>query len=78
MESLINLRADLVLFCGQQMDVAGRIKLSDAKAFFDSKRYTEWKKSKDHEARVQAAIVERLNGVIEAIGALAKGMGKAR
>lgn len=61
-----------MLFCNQPLDVAGRITQSDAKNFFDSKRYMEFKKLRDHEYRAQAAVIDRLNGVIEAIGALAK------
>ncbi|WP_313453285.1 hypothetical protein [Stutzerimonas nitrititolerans] len=75
MESLINLRTDLVLFCNQPLDVAGRVTQSDAKNFFDSKRYADWKKLKDHEYRMQSAMIDRLNGVIESIGALAKRRG---
>lgn len=61
-----------MLFSGQPFDVAGRMRLSDAKNFFDCKRYTDWKKWREHEHRVQSAVVDRLNGVIESISALGK------
>lgn len=73
MESLINLRADLALFCGQPLDVAGRMTQSDAKNFFDSKPFADWKKAREHQHKVDAAMISRLDAIIGGLSALAKG-----
>lgn len=47
---------------------------SDAKRFCDSKAFADWRGAREAESKVQAAVVDRLNGVIRAVGALAKSM----
>lgn len=66
------MRADLALFCNQPIDVAGRTKRSDAKNFFDSKSFADWKKDREHHSKVQAAIIDHLGAVIDGLGAIAK------
>lgn len=54
--------------------------VSDAIDFIDGKSLSDWKKAKEAEYKVQAAIGERLNGVIRACGVIVKaisGLGKA-
>lgn len=45
---------------------------SEAQAFFDGKSYTDWRKGRDSEIKLQVGIAERLNGVIRACGAIVK------
>jgi len=40
--------------------------------FFDGKAFADWKKGKESELKLQAAIVNRLNDVIRASGIVAK------
>ncbi|SET43836.1 hypothetical protein SAMN05216326_1276 [Nitrosomonas marina] len=47
-----------------------------AEDFFKSKSFEDWKKSRESEAKVQAEIISRLNGVIRSIGVLAKSLPK--
>ena len=68
----MSLRADLVLSCNQPLDVAGRITLSDARNFFSGKSFETWKKTRDLEAKLQLAIIGRLDVVIEGLNVLAK------
>lgn len=54
--------------------------LSDTNQFFEGRSYEMWKKSKEAEIKVQAAIGDRLNGVIRASGVIVKAiseLGKA-
>lgn len=75
MESLVRTKADLALFCNQPLDVAGRTKGSDAKNFFDSKSFADWKKERERQCKVDAAIIEHLAAVIDGLGAIAKSRG---
>ena len=45
---------------------------SDAGDFFDGKAYADWRKSREQELKLQAAIGDRLNGVIRACGSIVK------
>ncbi|MCO7216879.1 hypothetical protein [Halomonas sp. OfavH-34-E] len=45
---------------------------SEAEAFFEGKAYAEWRKGKEQELKLQAAVNDRLNGVIRACGAIVK------
>jgi hypothetical protein len=49
-----------------------QMKLSDVTAFFGSKAFASWKKNKEQETKLQLAMLDRLNGVITAIGNLGK------
>lgn len=49
---------------------------SDAKRFCDSKAFADWRGAREAESKVQAAIVDRLNGVIRAVGSLSKSMSR--
>lgn len=46
--------------------------LSEATAFFEGKAYADWRKAKEQELKLQAALGDRLNGVIKACGAIVK------
>ncbi|MCZ0926451.1 hypothetical protein L0636_00930 [Halomonas janggokensis] len=45
---------------------------SEADAFFEGKAHAEWRKGKEQELKLQAAVNDRLNGVIRACGAIVK------
>ncbi|MGP8289022.1 hypothetical protein ACT3OH_01985 [Vreelandella zhanjiangensis] len=45
---------------------------SEAEAFFEGKAHAEWRKGKEQELKLQAAVNDRLNGVIRACGAIVK------
>lgn len=66
------MRADLVLFCGQPLDVAGRVTQSDARNFFNSKSFENWKKTRDNESKLLMAVNSRLDVVIDGLNNLAK------
>lgn len=72
MESLVSLRADLALFCNQPLDVAGRVTQSDARNFFDSQSFANWKKAREHQHKVDAAMLSRLDALIKGLSAIGK------
>lgn len=45
---------------------------SIVREFFEGKPFTDWRKSREQELKLQAAIVDRVNGVIRACGTIAK------
>lgn len=45
---------------------------SDAHAFFASRAFRDWQKRQDAALQLQVAQIERLNGLIRAIGVLIK------
>ncbi|MCY1426218.1 hypothetical protein D9M71_420340 [compost metagenome] len=45
---------------------------SDVADFFDGKAYADWRRGREQEFKVQAAIGERLNSVIRACGVIVK------
>lgn len=47
---------------------------SDVKDFFESATFSDWKKVKEAEMKLQVAGINRLNDVIRAIGSLGKSL----
>ncbi len=73
-ENLTELQATLSLYSSTSLPEAMTISASDAKRFCDSRAFSDWRASREGESKLQVAIVDRLNGVIRSIGALAKTM----
>jgi len=46
--------------------------------FFESKPFSDWKKSRESENKIQVAIIDRLNGVIRSFGVFAKAIAGRR
>lgn len=49
---------------------------SDVSDFFGGKAYSDWRRGREQEFKVQAAIVDRINGVIKACGSIVKAVGQ--
>lgn len=43
-----------------------------AEQFFESKSFSDWKKSRESELKAQVSVINRLNDVIRAVGIVAK------
>lgn len=71
---MLNLAATLCLYTATSLPDALSLPVSYGESFFDCKAFGDWKKSRDAEAKNQAAIVDRLNTVIRAVGNVAKAM----
>lgn len=52
--------------------------VSTASAFLSSKTFDDWKKGREAEMKMQAAMIDRLNGVIRACNLVAKTVAKSR
>jgi hypothetical protein len=48
------------------------MRMSDVSAFFDSKAFAGWKKVREQETKLQLAVIDRLDGVIRSLHAVAK------
>lgn len=62
----------LALYSPTPLPDALGMTLSDADAFFEGKPFADWRKGREQELKLQAAVCDRLNGVIKACGAIVK------
>lgn len=46
--------------------------------FFDSKSFDDWKTTRESELKIQSAVIDRLNSVIQACGIVAKTIARKR
>ena len=76
LESLIEHRSELISYCSQPLDVANHATLSDAAEYLGSKAFDGWKKLRDHDTKLQMAIIERLDVVVKAQNATIKAIGQ--
>jgi len=53
-----------------------RLTSNQASHFFESKAFTDFRKHRDAEMKIQVAVVNRLNDVVKSVGILAKMMSK--
>lgn len=74
----MSLAANLSLYANTPLPDAMAMKASDANKFFESKPFDEWRKGRESELKMQAAIVGRLNDVIRACGIVAKTVARSR
>lgn len=72
MENQRYLAHSLTLYSSTSLPEALRMTYSEADAFFEGKAHAEWRKGKEQELKLQAAVNDRLNGVIRACGAIVK------
>jgi hypothetical protein len=63
---------ELLLYCNQQRDTAIEFPVSEVNELFDSETFSDWKKFRDQDIKVQIAHLQRLDGVIKAINGLTK------
>ena len=77
-DDLMGLASALTLHGGTPLPQALALPVSVAKRFFDSKTFDDWRRGREHEAKVQIAVVNRLNDVIRSLGVVAKTVSRAR
>ncbi|SFL23710.1 hypothetical protein SAMN05216302_10463 [Nitrosomonas aestuarii] len=68
----MSMAVSLSLYSHTSLRDAMDLQPSVVKCFFDSKPFDEWKKGKSNEIKTQGEIINRLNSVISAIGAIAR------
>lgn len=71
-DSLAELAASLSLYANTPLTDALSLPASVARRFFDGNTFEGWRKGREAESKMQAAIVSRLNDVIRACGIVAK------
>ncbi|HEY4529170.1 MAG TPA: hypothetical protein VIG97_02390 [Luteimonas sp.] len=76
-ENLTELQATLSLYSSTSLPEAMTLSASDARRFCESKAFADWRSTREGESKLQAAIVDRLNGVIRSVGNLAKMLRRA-
>lgn len=64
--------ATLFLNFGIDYGKALLMRRSDVTSIFESKAFSDWKKSREAQQKIDAAVLERLDGVIRAIASLGK------
>jgi len=77
-ENLMSLASNLTIYSSTSLNDALQMRPSVARDFFGSKPFDDWKKGKESEMKMQAAIVGRLNEVIRGIATLAKNSQRGR
>lgn len=77
-ENLTDMASSLSLYSATSLNDALDLPASVVKKFFDGKPFEDWKKGRDSELKIQAAIVDRLNSVIRACGVVAKTVARTR
>ena len=77
-DSLVDLASSLSLYANTPLPDAMSMKVSMARKFFDGKTFEDWRKGRESELKMQAAIVNRLNDVIRACGIVAKTVSRTR
>jgi hypothetical protein len=75
LRSLENLRecaSNLFLNFDTDFDKALQMCRSDIKQIFESKQFSDWKRSREAQGKMDLAICDRLDNVVRAIGNLGK------
>lgn len=72
----MTLASSLALYSPTSLNQSLAMQPSMVRRFFEGKPFDEWKKGRESELKTQAAIVNRLNDVIRAVGVVAKTIGK--
>lgn len=74
LENHRELASSLFLNFGIAFDQALKMKRSEISTIFESKAFREWKQSREASHKIDAAVVERLDILIRAIGSLGKAL----
>lgn len=72
----MGLASSLTLHSSTSLGDAMQMQPSTVRKFFEGKAFEDWKKARESELKTQAAIVDRLNGVIRACVIVAKTVAK--
>ena len=73
-ESLRELAYSISLYSNTSLRDALELEIEFAQQFFDSKSFQDRRKNSESELKIQVAVLDRLDGVIKAIGGLGKAM----
>ncbi len=68
--------ASLFLNFGIDYSKAQSMRRSDVQAIFESKAFSDWRKSQEANQKTQAAVIERLDLVIKSVSGLGKALSR--
>lgn len=74
----MSLASSLTLYSSTSLAEAMQMQPSVVRKFFEGKPFNDWKKGRESELKMQAAIVNRLNDVIRASVIVAKTISRTR
>lgn len=74
----MDLASSLSLYANTPLPSALETTPGLARKFFEGKPFEDWRKGREADSKMQAAIVNRLNDVIRAVGIVAKTASRAR
>lgn len=66
-KQLINTRADLALYFGQDLTSAANLTQTEVAALFESQSYQNWKKAQENKGKGDAALIKGINNVIKGL-----------
>ena len=69
---MTDLAASLSMYSSTSLNDALELPVSMAEQFFSSKSFSDWKKLRESELKIQVSVINRLNDVIRAVGIVAK------
>lgn len=65
-----------MLYFGQDLVSSGKLTDTRVRKLFESKPFSNWKKGREHEAKNVKAQMDRLDGIIKAVGVVAQVIAK--
>lgn len=69
---MISLVNNVAIYSNTGLNEAYKLTESQAKTFIESNEFKDWIKVKESEQKLQVDIINRLNGVISAVGVVVK------
>lgn len=77
-KQMINTKADLALYYGQDLETASRLPLSEVSALFECSAFQNWKKAQENQSKGLSAIIGGINNVIKGLNMLGGALAKRR
>lgn len=71
-DSYNDVRADLALYFGQDLEQAGKLTETRVRKLFESKPFDNWKSARENERKVVQAEINRLDAIIKSLGNVAQ------
>lgn len=75
---MMNTKADLALYLGQDLTTAGQLTLTEVNALFESDSYQNHKKNKENQSKTMSSIMGGINNVIKGLNNLGSALSSRR
>lgn len=77
-KQLINTRADLALYFGQDLVTASNLTQTEVVALFECPSYQNWKKAQENKGKGAAAVIKGINNVIKGLNMIGNVLARGR